>query len=151
MMRRENMTLSYRPARIVTEAMALTLQEMERARRAAGRAGKCRSTTTRHSSARSKTFPACNIHDQIGEAHARVAVSSGLVRVSAPKDGSPRWGVADQTPPRSPLPAALMQSVVTSIRMWTGVYTTDTRGSAKARKLDKNAFEEIAGNWRRWG
>ena len=103
--------------------MALTLQEMDVPARSWQGWQVPVKTTSAHSSARIEEIPPANIMAKFGEGM-RVAVVAGFQGVS------PEGRIT--TPQRG--------DIYTDVD---GVYTTDPRVSAKARKLDKIAFEEM--------
>ena len=108
--------------------MALTLQEMDVPARSWQGWQVPVKTTSAHSSARIEEIPPANIMAKFGEGM-RVAVVAGF------------QGVSDTT--AVAFAAAFDAERCDIYTDVDGVYTTDPRVSAKARKLDKIAFEEM--------
>jgi aspartate kinase len=121
--------------------MALTLQEMDIPARSWQGWQVPVKTTSAHSSARIEEIPSANITAKFAEGM-KVAVVAGFQGVSPEgrittlgRGGSDTTAVAF---------AAAFEAVRCDIYTDVdGVYTTDPRVSAKARKLDKIAFEEM--------
>ena len=121
--------------------MALTLQEMDvPARSWQGWQVPLR-TNSSHSSARIEEIPSDNIMAKFGEGM-RVAVVAGFQGIS------PEGRITTLGRGGSDTTAVAFAAAFDAVRcdIYTdvdGVYTTDPRISAKARKLDKIAFEEM--------
>ena len=121
--------------------MALTLQEMDvPARSWQGWQVPVR-TTSAHSSARIEEIPTDNIMAKFGEGM-RVAVVAGFQGVS-PEGRVTTLGRGGSDTTAVAFAAAFDAERCDIYTDVDGVYTTDPRVSAKARKLDRIAFEEM--------
>ena len=121
--------------------MALTLQEMDVPARSWQGWQVPLKTTSAHAAARIEEIPPANILKKFEEGMR--SPWSRAFRGSAPRAGSPRWGAAAATPPRSPSPRPSRAERCDIYTDVDGVYTTDPRITSKARKLDRIAFEEM--------
>ncbi len=121
--------------------MALTLQEMDvPARSWQGWQVPVR-TTSAHSSARIEEIPTDNIMAKFGEGM-RVAVVAGFQGIS-PEGRVTTLGRGGSDTTAVAFAAAFDAERCDIYTDVDGVYTTDPRVSAKARKLDRIAFEEM--------
>ena len=121
--------------------MALTLQEMEVPARSWQGWQVPVKTTSAHSSARIEEIPTDNINAKFGEGM-RVAVVAGFQGVS-PEGRITTLGRGGSDTTAVAFAAAFDAERCDIYTDVDGVYTTDPRVSAKARKLDKIAFEEM--------
>lgn len=121
--------------------MALTLQEMDVPARSWQGWQVPVKTTSAHSSARIEDIPPANIMAKFGEGM-RVAVVAGFQGVS-PEGRITTLGRGGSDTTAVAFAAAFDAERCDIYTDVDGVYTTDPRVSAKARKLDKIAFEEM--------
>ncbi|MGA9412367.1 MAG: aspartate kinase [Roseobacter sp.] len=121
--------------------MALTLQEMDVPARSWQGWQVPVKTTSAHSSARIEEIPTDNINAKFGEGM-RVAVVAGFQGVS-PEGRITTLGRGGSDTTAVAFAAAFDAERCDIYTDVDGVYTTDPRVSAKARKLDKIAFEEM--------
>ena len=121
--------------------MALTLQEMDVPARSWQGWQVPVKTTSAHSSARIEDIPPANIMTKFGEGM-RVAVVAGFQGVS-PEGRITTLGRGGSDTTAVAFAAAFDAERCDIYTDVDGVYTTDPRVSAKARKLDKIAFEEM--------
>ncbi|WP_299623718.1 aspartate kinase [uncultured Tateyamaria sp.] len=121
--------------------MALTLQEMDVPARSWQGWQVPVKTTSAHSSARIEEIPTDNITAKFGEGM-RVAVVAGFQGVS-PEGRITTLGRGGSDTTAVAFAAAFEAERCDIYTDVDGVYTTDPRVSAKARKLDKIAFEEM--------
>ncbi|MEH6507716.1 MAG: aspartate kinase [Sulfitobacter litoralis] len=121
--------------------MALTLQEMDVLARSWQGWQVPVKTTSAHSSARIEDIPPANIMTKFGEGM-RVAVVAGFQGVS-PEGRITTLGRGGSDTTAVAFAAAFDAERCDIYTDVDGVYTTDPRVSAKARKLDKIAFEEM--------
>ncbi|WP_386175294.1 aspartate kinase [Sulfitobacter sp. R86518] len=121
--------------------MALTLQEMDVPARSWQGWQVPVKTTSAHSSARIEEIPPANIMAKFGEGM-RVAVVAGFQGVS-PEGRITTLGRGGSDTTAVAFAAAFDAERCDIYTDVDGVYTTDPRVSAKARKLDKIAFEEM--------
>jgi aspartate kinase len=121
--------------------MALTLQEMEIPARSWQGWQVPVKTTSAHSSARIEDIPPANIMAKFGEGM-KVAVVAGFQGVS-PEGRITTLGRGGSDTTAVAFAAAFEAERCDIYTDVDGVYTTDPRVSAKARKLDKIAFEEM--------
>jgi len=121
--------------------MALTLQEMDVPARSWQGWQVPVNTTSAHSSARIEEIPPANIMAKFGEGM-RVAVVAGFQGVS-PEGRITTLGRGGSDTTAVAFAAAFDAERCDIYTDVDGVYTTDPRVSAKARKLDKIAFEEM--------
>ena len=121
--------------------MALTLQEMEIPARSWQGWQVPVKTTSAHSSARIEDMPPANIMAKFGEGM-KVAVVAGFQGVS-PEGRITTLGRGGSDTTVVAFAAAFEAERCDIYTDVDGVYTTDPRVSAKARKLDKIAFEEM--------
>ncbi|WP_341234070.1 aspartate kinase [uncultured Sulfitobacter sp.] len=121
--------------------MALTLQEMEIPARSWQGWQVPVKTTSAHSSARIEDIPPANIMAKFGEGM-KVAVVAGFQGVS-PEGRITTLGRGGSDTTAVAFAAAFDAERCDIYTDVDGVYTTDPRVSAKARKLDKIAFEEM--------
>ena len=121
--------------------MALTLQEMDVPARSWQGWQVPVKTTSAHSSARIEEIPPANIMAKFGEGM-RVAVVAGFQGVS-PEGRITTLGRGGSDTTAVAFAAAFDAERCDIYTYVDGVYTTDPRVSAKARKLDKIAFEEM--------
>jgi aspartate kinase len=121
--------------------MALTLQEMDVPARSWQGWQVPVKTTSAHSSARIEEIPPENIMAKFGEGM-RVAVVAGFQGVS-PEGRITTLGRGGSDTTAVAFAAAFDAERCDIYTDVDGVYTTDPRVSAKARKLDKIAFEEM--------
>ena len=121
--------------------MALTLQEMDVPARSWQGWQVPIKTTSAHSSARIEDIPPANIMTKFGEGM-RVAVVAGFQGVS-PEGRITTLGRGGSDTTAVAFAAAFDAERCDIYTDVDGVYTTDPRVSAKARKLDKIAFEEM--------
>ncbi|WP_288396627.1 aspartate kinase [uncultured Sulfitobacter sp.] len=121
--------------------MALTLQEMDVPARSWQGWQVPVKTTSAHSSARIEEIPPANIMAKFGEGM-RVAVVAGFQGVS-PEGRITTLGRGGADTTAVAFAAAFDAERCDIYTDVDGVYTTDPRVSAKARKLDKIAFEEM--------
>ncbi|HDZ82586.1 MAG TPA: aspartate kinase [Roseobacter sp.] len=121
--------------------MALTLQEMDVPARSWQGWQVPVMTTSAHSSARIEDIPSTNIMAKFAEGM-RVAVVAGFQGVS-PEGRITTLGRGGSDTTAVAFAAAFDAERCDIYTDVDGVYTTDPRVSAKARKLDKIAFEEM--------
>ncbi|MBQ0804982.1 MULTISPECIES: aspartate kinase [unclassified Sulfitobacter] len=121
--------------------MALTLQEMDIPARSWQGWQVPVKTTSAHSSARIEEIPPANIMAKFGEGM-KVAVVAGFQGVS-PEGRITTLGRGGSDTTAVAFAAAFEAERCDIYTDVDGVYTTDPRVSAKARKLDKIAFEEM--------
>ena len=121
--------------------MALTLQEMDVPARSWQGWQVPVKPTSAHSSARIEEIPPANIMAKFGEGM-RVAVVAGFQGVS-PEGRITTLGRGGSDTTAVAFAAAFDAERCDIYTDVDGVYTTDPRVSAKARKLDKIAFEEM--------
>jgi len=121
--------------------MALTLQEMDVPARSWQGWQVPVKTTSAHSSARIEEIPTENINTKFAEGM-RVAVVAGFQGVS-PEGRITTLGRGGSDTTAVAFAAAFDAERCDIYTDVDGVYTTDPRVSAKARKLDKIAFEEM--------
>jgi len=121
--------------------MALTLQEMDVPARSWQGWQVPVKTTSAHSSARIEEIPPANIMAKFGEGM-RVAVVAGFQGVS-PEGRITTLGRGGSDTTAVAFAAAFDAERCDIYTDVDGVYTTDPRVSAKARKLDRIAFEEM--------
>jgi aspartate kinase len=121
--------------------MALTLQEMDIPARSWQGWQVPVKTTSAHSSARIEEIPPANIMSKFGEGM-KVAVVAGFQGVS-PEGRITTLGRGGSDTTAVAFAAAFEAERCDIYTDVDGVYTTDPRVSAKARKLDKIAFEEM--------
>ncbi|MBW4962158.1 aspartate kinase [Sulfitobacter sp. CW3] len=121
--------------------MALTLQEMDIPARSWQGWQVPVKTTAAHSSARIEEIPPANIMSKFGEGM-KVAVVAGFQGVS-PEGRITTLGRGGSDTTAVAFAAAFEAERCDIYTDVDGVYTTDPRVSAKARKLDKIAFEEM--------
>ncbi|SFS67372.1 aspartate kinase [Sulfitobacter marinus] len=121
--------------------MALTLQEMDVPARSWQGWQVPVKTTAAHSSARIEEIPPANIMAKFGEGM-KVAVVAGFQGVS-PEGRITTLGRGGSDTTAVAFAAAFDAERCDIYTDVDGVYTTDPRVSAKARKLDKIAFEEM--------
>ena len=121
--------------------MALTLQEMDVPARSWQGWQVPVKTTSAHSSARIEEIPPANIMAKFGEGM-RVAVVAGFQGVS-PEGRITTLGRGGSDTTAVAFAAAFDAERCDIYTDVDGVYTADPRVSAKARKLDKIAFEEM--------
>ena len=121
--------------------MVLTLQEMDVPARSWQGWQVPVKTTSAHSSARIEEIPPANIMAKFGEGM-RVAVVAGFQGVS-PEGRITTLGRGGSDTTAVAFAAAFDAERCDIYTDVDGVYTTDPRVSAKARKLDKIAFEEM--------
>ncbi|UOA26693.1 aspartate kinase [Pseudosulfitobacter sp. DSM 107133] len=121
--------------------MALTLQEMDVPARSWQGWQVPVKTTSAHSSARIEEIPSANIMAKF-EQGMRVAVVAGFQGVS-PEGRITTLGRGGSDTTAVAFAAAFNAERCDIYTDVDGVYTTDPRVSAKARKLDKIAFEEM--------
>jgi aspartate kinase len=121
--------------------MALTLQEMDVPARSWQGWQVPVKTTSAHSSARIEEIPATNIKTKFNEGM-KVAVVAGFQGVS-PEGRITTLGRGGSDTTAVAFAAAFDAERCDIYTDVDGVYTTDPRVSAKARKLDKIAFEEM--------
>ncbi len=121
--------------------MALTLQEMDVPARSWQGWQVPVKTTSAHSSARIEEIPPANIMAKFGEGM-RVAVVAGFQGVS-PEGRITTLGRGGSDTTAVAFAAAFDAERCDIYTDVEGVYTSDPRVSAKARKLDKIAFEEM--------
>ena len=121
--------------------MALTLQEMDIPARSWQGWQVPVKTTSAHSSARIEEIPSANITAKFAEGM-KVAVVAGFQGVS-PEGRITTLGRGGSDTTAVAFAAAFEAERCDIYTDVDGVYTTDPRVSAKARKLDKIAFEEM--------
>ncbi|MEL6451810.1 MAG: aspartate kinase [Pseudomonadota bacterium] len=121
--------------------MALTLQEMDVPARSWQGWQVPLKTTSAHSSARIEEIPTVNINAKF-EQGMRVAVVAGFQGIS-PEGRITTLGRGGSDTTAVAFAAAFAAERCDIYTDVDGVYTTDPRVSAKARKLDKIAFEEM--------
>jgi aspartate kinase len=121
--------------------MALTLQEMDVPARSWQGWQVPVQTTSAHSAARIEDIPPANIRAKFAEGM-KVAVVAGFQGVS-PEDRITTLGRGGSDTTAVAFAAAFEAERCDIYTDVDGVYTTDPRVSAKARKLDKIAFEEM--------
>ena len=121
--------------------MALTLQEMDVPARSWQGWQVPLKTNSSHSSARIEEIPTTNINTKFGEGM-RVAVVAGFQGLS-PEGRITTLGRGGSDTTAVAFAAAFEAERCDIYTDVDGVYTTDPRVSAKARKLDKIAFEEM--------
>ncbi|MEM8654801.1 MAG: aspartate kinase [Pseudomonadota bacterium] len=121
--------------------MALTLQEMDVPARSWQGWQVPLKTNSSHSSARIEEIPTDNINAKFGEGM-RVAVVAGFQGIS-PEGRITTLGRGGSDTTAVAFAAAFEAERCDIYTDVDGVYTTDPRVSAKARKLDKIAFEEM--------
>jgi aspartate kinase len=121
--------------------MALTLQEMDVPARSWQGWQVPVKTTSAHSTARIEEIPTDNINAKFGEGM-RVAVVAGFQGIS-PEGRITTLGRGGSDTTAVAFAAAFGAERCDIYTDVDGVYTTDPRVSAKARKLDRIAFEEM--------
>ena len=115
-------------------------------RRAAGRAGRCRSRPLRaHSAARFVDDPARQYRRQVRR-RLQGRGGRGLSGRQPPRAASPRWAAAGRTPPPSPSPPPSARNAATSTPMSTAS-TPPTRASPPRRASWTRSPSRRCWNW----